>query len=379
MNDKTLYSYTGLFDTPDEIIKAANQVVEDGYRKYDVNTPYPVHGMDKAMKLGASPLGYVAMVLGLSGALLALGLIYFMVVLDYPVIIGGKPFFAFPAFVPILFEVTVLLASVGTAVAMLFILFKFPNNAHPLHDTSYLKATSSDKYGISIQADDEKFDKNFVREYFEKLGAKNITPIYYDAEEVNTKHKVLEPKFIGFLVVVFILTSGITYFSLNKLMIIPPFSWMMEQEKVVPQESYSIFKNGRGMQQPVQGTVARGLIPYAFKDQPEEAGKFLVNPLVPTEENLVLGKKKFEIYCSPCHGNLGAGDSRLRGHFPNPPSLHSEKSRNWTDGRLYHVISEGQNVMPGYSAQMSREERWATVLYIRALQRSQNAKEPDLL
>ncbi len=379
MSDKTLYSYTGLFDTPDEIIKAANQVAKDGYKKFDVHTPYPVHGMDKAMKLGSSPLGYVALVLGLGGALLALGIIYFMVVVDYPVIIGGKPYFAFPAFVPILFEVTVLLASVGTVAAMLFFLFKFPNNAHPLHDTDYLKATSCDKYGISIQAEDAKFDEAGISGYFESLGAKSITPIYLDNEEINTKHKVLEPKFIGFLVVVFIIVSGATYISLNKLMIIPPFSWMMEQEKVVPQESFSVFKNERGMQQPVQGTVARGLIPYAFKGKPEEAGKFLVNPLVPTKDILAEGKNKFEVFCSPCHGNLGEGDSRLRGHFPNPPSLHSEKVRQWTDGRIYHVITDGQNVMPGYTSQMTREERWATVLYIRALQRSQNAKESDLL
>ncbi|MGD8779350.1 MAG: DUF3341 domain-containing protein [Ignavibacteria bacterium] len=379
MSDKTLYSYTGLFDTPDEIIKAANQVAEDGYKKFDVNTPYPVHGMDKAMKLGASPLGYVALVLGLSGTLLALGVMYWMVAVDYPVVIGGKPFFAFPAFVPIMFEVTVLLASVGTVLVMLFILFKLPNNAHPLHDTDYMKATSCDKYGISIQADDPKFEENTVKEYFSKLGAKNITPIYYDEKEINTKHKVLEPKFIGFLIVVFIIVSGATYFSLNKLIIIPPFSWMMEQEKVVPQESSSAFENGRGMRQPVQGTVARGLIPYAFKDKPEEAGKFLINPLSPTEETLALGKKKFEIYCSPCHGNLGKGDSMLRGQFPNPPSLHSEKARQWPDGRVYHIITEGQNVMPGYSSQLSRRERWAIVLYIRALQRSQNAKESDLL
>ncbi|MCB0753622.1 MAG: cytochrome c, partial [Ignavibacteriae bacterium] len=87
---------------------------------------------------------------------------------------------------------------------------------------------------------------------------------------------------------------------------------------------------------------------------------------------------KFNIYCSPCHGYLAEGDSRLRGQFPNPPSLHSEKVRGWSDGRIYHVIVSGQNVMPSYSSQLSREERWAVVNYIRVLQRSLNAKESDL-
>ena len=68
----------------------------------------------------------------------------------------------------------------------------------------------------------------------------------------------------------------------------------------------------------------------------------------------------------------------MRGQFPNPPSLHSEKVRNWKDGNIFHVITEGQNIMPSYSSQLTRQERWAVVLYIRALQRAQNAKESDI-
>jgi mono/diheme cytochrome c family protein len=75
---------------------------------------------------------------------------------------------------------------------------------------------------------------------------------------------------------------------------------------------------------------------------------------------------------------LGEGDSRLRGQFPNPPSIHSEKVRTWSDGRIYHVIVEGQNVMPSYRSQLTRQERWAVVNYLRVLQRSLNAKETDL-
>ena len=108
MSDKSLYGYTGLFDTPDEIVNAANTVADEGYIKYDVNTPYPVHGMDKAMKLPPSKLGYAALAFGLSGLFSFFGLLYWMLVIDYPLVIGGKPFFAFPAFIPVLFEVLVL-------------------------------------------------------------------------------------------------------------------------------------------------------------------------------------------------------------------------------------------------------------------------------
>jgi len=110
-------------------------------------------------------------------------------------------------------------------------------------------------------------------------------------------------------------------------------------------------------------------------DEPEE---YLSNPLLPSIENLKLGKKKFLTYCSPCHGNFGDGDSRLKGQFPNPPSLHSERIRSFEDGRFYHVITNGKNIMPSYAAQISREERWAIVNYIRVLQKAKNATASEL-
>jgi hypothetical protein len=194
MSDKILYGYTGIFDTPDEIILAANKVAEDGYKKFDVNTPYPVHGMDNAMKLPVSKLGYAALIFGLTGTISAVTLMYFLSVFDYPIVIGGKPFFAFPAFVPIIFEVTVLAASIATVVTMIALFFKFPNISHPLHDTEYMKKVSSNKYGILLQADDLKFTEESAKELLAKLGAKDITAIYYDQAEISTEHKIFEPK-----------------------------------------------------------------------------------------------------------------------------------------------------------------------------------------
>jgi mono/diheme cytochrome c family protein len=378
MSDKILYGYTGIFNTPDEIIHAANEVAEKGYKKYDVNTPYPVHGMDKAMKLPPSKLGYAALVFGLSGTLAALALMYWTSVIDYPNVIGGKPFFAFPAFVPIIFEVTVLAAAIATVVTMIAVFFKFPNLVHPLHDTPYMKKVSSDKYGLYIQAEDEKFDVEGVKNLFKELGASEINPVYFDNDEISHEHKVWEPKFIGLLILVAIITSGSVYFALNKLMYMTPFNWMMEQDKSIPQQTSNFFSDGFAMRPPVQGTVSRGNMPYQFTGSPETAEILLTNPLTPNEESLALGKIKYNIYCSPCHGYFGEGDSRMRGQFPNPPSFHSEKVRNWSDGRIFHVITEGQNIMPNYASQLNRQERWATVLYIRALQRSFNAKESDL-
>ena len=265
-----------------------------------------------------------------------------------------------------------------TVVTMLFVIFKFPNNSHPLHDTDYLKQVSVNKYGIVILADDPKFDESNIKQVFASLGASQVFPIFYHEEVINFKPRIFEPKFIWFLIILFVLVSGSTYITLNKLMFLPPYNWMMKQNKVIVQEKSEFFKNGKGMRMPVEGTVARGFLPYEFVNKPELAAKDLLNPLLPTKYNLELGKTKYNIYCSPCHGYHAEGDSRLRGQFPNPPSLHSEKVRSWSDGRIFHVITEGQNVMPSYSSQLSREERWAVILYVRALQRSLNAKESDL-
>ncbi|NMB80662.1 MAG: DUF3341 domain-containing protein, partial [Ignavibacteria bacterium] len=316
MSDKILYSYTGIFDTPDEIIHAAEKTSEHGFKKYDVHTPYPLHGMNQAMKLPPSKLGYVALVVGLSGALAALLTMFWMSAVDYPIIIGGKPFFSFPAYVPVMFEVTVLSASIATVLTMLFVFFKLPNNAHPLHDTVYMKKVSSDKYGISIQAEDEKFDEEEVKKFLAGLGAKEITAVYYDNEEINHKHKILEPKFIGFLLLTAVLTSGVSYFVLNKLLFMPPFDWMMHQEKLNPQTTSTVFADGFGMRKPVDGTIARGHIPYLFHGQPDAAEANLTNPLPISKYSIELGQKKYDTFCSPCHGYYGEGDSRLQGQFP---------------------------------------------------------------
>lgn len=378
MNEKILYGYTGLFDNPDSITHAAEKAAEKGYQKFDVHTPYPLHGMNKAMKLPPSKLGYVSLVVGLSSALAAILAMFWISAKEYPIVIGGKPLFSFPAYVPVMFEITVLAASIATVLAMLFVFFKLPNNSHPLHGTDYMKNVAADMYGILIQAEDEKFDEADVKKFLNECGALNITPIYFDEEEINHKHKILEPKFIGFLLLTAVFTSGVSYFTLNKLLYLPPFNWMMEQQKLNPQSTSTIFADGFGMQKPVEGTVARGYLPYAFKGQPEAAGENLVNPLPVSKSVLELGQKKFDVYCSPCHGYHGEGDSRLRGQFPNPPSLHSEKVRAWSDGRISHVITDGQNIMPSYSTQLTAEEKWATVHYIRVLQRALNAKESDL-
>lgn len=374
-NEKKLYGIAATFKSPDEIIKAAKTVSDSNYIHFDVNTPYPIHGMDAAMKIKPSKLGFVTLLMGLAGATIALLLMYFTMSVEYPIVIGGKPFFALPAFIPITFELTVLLATLSTVGVMIALFFRLPDNQHPLHDTEYMKQVSADKFGLVIEAEDEKFNETEVLSLLKKLNPLTTELIYFPEVE---SYPVLQPKFLLFLITIAVVVSGGTYVALNKLMYITPFNWMMDQEKLNPQKPSDIFADGRGMQLPVKGTVARGFIPYPYAGQTNPT-EVLSNPTLPTKENLELGKAKFFTYCSPCHGYFADGDSRLRGQFPNPPTLHSKRAKDFSDGMIYHIITNGQNAMPSYAAQITRDERWAIVNYVRALQRAKDASDQDLI
>jgi mono/diheme cytochrome c family protein len=326
------------------------------------------------MKMKPSTLGFVTLIFGLTGVAVALFFMWWTMSVDYPMVIGGKPFFSLPAFIPVTFEVTVIMATVSTVVAMFAFFFGLPRNSHALHDTDYMKKVSRDHFGIVIESIDPKFDERSTLEFLKSLNPISTEIIYNPEYE---KYPIFEPRFLIFLFGTAMVVSIGTYLMLNKLMYIQPFNWMDDQAKILPQSESEFFLDERGMRLPVEGTVSRGFIPYPFMGEanPKEV---LSNPYFPTKDNLELGQRKFLIYCSPCHGNYAEGDSRLQGQFPNPPTLHSDRARNFSDGMIYHIITNGQNVMPSYASQITREERWAIVNYIRVLQRAKNASESDV-
>ncbi|MBV6419413.1 MAG: hypothetical protein DAHOPDDO_00630 [Ignavibacteriaceae bacterium] len=374
MAEKRIYGVTALFNDPNAITSAAKKVANAGFTKWDVNSSYPIHGIEKAMKLKPSMLGIVTLISGLSGIVVALLMMWWTMSVDYPMIIGGKPYFSLPAFIPITFEVTVILATVSTVVAMFAFFFGLPRNVHALHDTVYMKKVSRDHFGIVIEAIDPKFDEKNTIEFLKNLKPLSTEVIFFPEKEI---YPVFELRFIMFLIGVAVVVSLGTYITLNKLMYLQPFNWMESQAKLIPQRTTDFFSDGRSMRLPVEGTVAKGFIPYPFEGETNPV-QVLSNPYFPTEENLNLGKRKFLTYCSPCHGNFGDGDSRLAGQFPNPPTLHSDRVRSFPDGMIYHIITNGQNIMPSYASQVNRQERWAIVNYIRALQRAKNATDEDL-
>lgn len=374
-----LYGKAALYNTPNEITEAAAAVAGRGYKKFDVYTPYPLHGMDTAMGMGAPKIGYVSFIFGITGTSLALLMMIWMSTIDYPNIIGGKPFFGLPAGIPITFESTVLLCGIATVLGLLILFSKMPKLNSPLNDTDFMKNVSSDKFGLVIEADDEKYIESEVLKLFADTKAYEVQDIYFRESNLTTKTPLFDIKFTGAIIGTAILTAVVSYFTLNYVLYdVVPFDWMRQQGRIDSQSESNFFANKSGMREPVTGTVARGFMPYEYAGMPDSVVKLLANPVPVTKESLERGQDRYNIYCSPCHGYFGDGDGRLRDQFPKPPSLHTEKSKNWKDGNFFHVMTNGQNVMPSYAEQVSKEDRWAIVNYIRALQRAKDAGEDDL-
>ena len=137
------------------------------------------------------------------------------------------------------------------------------------------------------------------------------------------------------------------------------------------------------MRQPVQGTIPRGFRPYSIVTMDE--AKNHLNPLPRDKETLVHGKQLFNVYCIVCHGQYGEGDGLVaaktgwpRPLFPRPPTLQSDKIRDYKDGEIFHVMSMGQNLMPSYAEKLDTDERWAIVHYIRVLYRAKHPTEADM-
>lgn len=147
---------------------------------------------------------------------------------------------------------------------------------------------------------------------------------------------------------------------------------MADQPKMKPQRGAP-----RRVEPPV-GAVAVDYHPYPYAaNQAALAARELDNPLERTPASAAYGKWVFDNVCVVCHGAQAAGDGEVSKLFPKPPSLMTQKVRDWTDGRIFHVPMRGQGSMPNYSKQLEQDDIWAVVLYIRELQSKLPVAPPD--
>lgn len=145
------------FETPGDLVRAAEQVRDAGYRRWDAHTPFPIHGLDGAMGIKDTALGWIVFGGGLLGCLTGVLMQWWMNAIDYPFVISGKPLWSLPANIPIIFELTILFSALSAFFGML-ILNQLPMHHHWAFFNPRFERVTSDRYFITIEASDPSFD-----------------------------------------------------------------------------------------------------------------------------------------------------------------------------------------------------------------------------
>jgi hypothetical protein len=171
------------FKSPHDVLHAAQKVRDAGYIHWDTHTPFPVHGMDRAMGLRDSRLGWIVLACALTGLSGAFLMMHWMNGVDYPTIVGDKPAGApgaLPSMVPILFELTILLSAFGAVLGMLH-LNRLPRHHHPVFESDRFRLASDDRFFLSIEAEDPKFDVDKTRVLLNEAHAARVEVIEEEA------------------------------------------------------------------------------------------------------------------------------------------------------------------------------------------------------
>lgn len=158
------------FDSPAALLRAAERVRDAGFTSWDTHSPFPVHGLERAMGLKRSMVPIGVLVLGLGGAAVGMGLQWWVSARAYPLVVSGKPFFSWPAFVPIMFECGVLGGATGALLGFLG-LSRLPRHHHPLFNSRSFERVTDDRFFLSIEAADPRFDAAETRRLLERAGA----------------------------------------------------------------------------------------------------------------------------------------------------------------------------------------------------------------
>lgn len=168
-----LFGALAEFATPAELYHACEGVRDAGYTRWDAHAPFPVHGLERAMGLRASRLPWVVLVMALGGGAAGMGLQGWVSTIAYPLVISGKPFFSWPAFVPVTFELAVLGGALGAVFGM-FAMNQLPTLHHPLFASKRFERASDDGFFLSIESWDPQFDRDRTVDLLRRLGAREV-------------------------------------------------------------------------------------------------------------------------------------------------------------------------------------------------------------
>ena len=403
-----LFGVLAEFRSPGELVHGARKVRDAGFREFDCYSPFPVHGIDEAMGIKRTILPVLVFGGGLSGLVGGLFLQWWMNAYNWPWNIAGKPIWSIPANIPIIFECTILISVLTTFFGM-WGLNKLPQVWHPFFRLDRFTKATDDGFMIGIEANDSRFDLATTTKLLLEAGALEVEPCYFDPDPASRQM----PKWLYGMII------ASTAFALIPFAIIAKarasksdaphyiiFPDMVNQAKNKSDTATDVFADGRANRGEIPGTIARGSLNaddlyYRGLENHTDSTTAIDGTVnitnttswttsVPKQleinaDLVKRGQQRFNIYCTPCHGYDGRG----MGAIPTRVQAlgGAWQARNLVDGagtpvqmpngQLFNTISNGYNTMMGYSAQIPVRDRWAIVLYVRSLQRGQNAAVTD--
>jgi mono/diheme cytochrome c family protein len=386
-----LHGLLAEYKTPADLLRASKKVRDAGFSRWDTFTPFPVHGIDKAMGIRMTILPWIVLGAGLSGLATAILLQWWTNAYDYPWVISGKPLWSIPANVPIMFELTVLFGGITTLVAML-VLNNLPFPSHPLDHVRRFARSTDDRFFLLIEAADPKFDEADTRTLIDGTHPLGVESVF---EDRKTSDKL--PTGIIYSLVIVTVMSAVPFalaakarYTKSRSPRIHIIQDMDSQPKYKAQRENPVFADGRATRVPDPETVAVGELRdddhfWRGQDHGEWARTF--PPAFRVDEAAMQrGQQRFGIYCTPCHGFGGEGNGMVakraeelaQGTWTPPSNLTDERIRNMAVGEIFNTISNGIRNMPAYGPQIPASDRWAIILYLRALERGHAAKIADL-
>ncbi len=176
MTRPPIYGLLAEFSDPNELIAAVRHTREAGYRNLDAYTPFPIEALTAAMGFHRNRLSLLVLIGGIVGCLSGLALQYWTSVVDYPINVGGRPFHSWPSFIPVTFELTILIAALSAVLGM-FALNGLPHPYHPVFNVPRFALATRDRFFLCIEATDPLFDRDGTRRFLERLVPREVSEV----------------------------------------------------------------------------------------------------------------------------------------------------------------------------------------------------------